>query len=237
MSVEKTLTGLIANQLMAKYQRPVLLLNKVITSQTCLDENCKPIMVNKVSWEGSGRGYDKSKFDNLREFLNYSGLVMYAEGHANALGVGIEDILFNKFISYSNEELAAFDFNPCYKVDFIFNANNFSGKDILDIAQLKNYWGQGVDEPYIALEDVKISSKNIVLMSRDKKPTLKIMLPNGTSLIKFKSSEEEYESLTASECVTINVVGRCEANTFNGSTTPQILVEDYEITKQLNYYF
>lgn len=224
MAVEKTLTGLIANQLMAKYQRPVLLLNKVVTDDV-------------ITWEGSGRGYDKSKFDNLREFLNYSGLVMYAEGHANALGVGIEDTLFDEFISYSNEELAAFDFTPCYKVDFIFNANNFNGKDILDIAQLKHYWGQGIEEPYVALEDVKISANNITLMSPDKKPTLKITLPNGTSLIKFKSSEEEYEKLTASECVTINVVGHCEANTFNGVTKPQILVEDYEITKQLNYYF
>ena len=33
MAVEKTLTGLIANQLMAKYQRPVLLLNKTSTTK------------------------------------------------------------------------------------------------------------------------------------------------------------------------------------------------------------
>ena len=60
---DKNLTGLIANQLMAKYQRPVLLLNKT-----------------EDGWEGSGRGYDKSKFDNLREFLKESDLVLYAEG-------------------------------------------------------------------------------------------------------------------------------------------------------------
>ena len=225
MAVEKTLTGLIANQLMAKYQRPVLLLNKVITDGV-------------VSWEGSGRGYDKSKFDNLREFLNYSSLVMYAEGHANALGVGIEDTSFDKFISYSNEELAAFDFTPCYKVDFIFNANNFNGKDILDIAELKSIWGQGIDEPYVAIEDIKISKNNIALMGLEKgKPTLRITLPNKTTLIKFKSSQEEYDSLCASECVTINVVGKCEANEYGGTTTPQIFIEDYEITQQLSYYF
>lgn len=225
MAVEKTLTGLIANQLMAKYQRPVLLLNKVITDGV-------------VSWEGSGRGYDKSKFDNLREFLNYSSLVMYAEGHANALGVGIEDTAFDKFIAYSNEELAAFDFTPCYKVDFIFNANNFNGKDILDIAELKSIWGQGIDEPYVAIEDIKISKNNIALMGLEKgKPTLRITLPNKTTLIKFKSSQEEYDSLCASECVTINVVGKCEANEYGGTTTPQIFIEDYEITQQLSYYF
>lgn len=225
MAVEKTLTGLIANQLMAKYQRPVLLLNKVVSND------------GVVSWEGSGRGYDKSKFDNLREFLKESELVMYAEGHANALGVGIHDVTFNEFIDYQNVALADFNFTPCYKVDFIFNANNFNGHDILEIANLKSIWGQGIDEPYIALENVKISSNNITLMSRDKNPTLKITLPNKTSLIKFKATEEEFEKLSSSECVTINVVGRCESNTFNGITTPQIIVEDYEITQQLSYYF
>ena len=218
--VDKNLTGLIANQLMSKYQRPVLLLNQT-----------------QDGWEGSGRGYDKSKFDNLREFLNYSGLVMYAEGHANALGVGIKDELFTEFVSYSNNELADFDFSPCYKVDFIFNANNFNGKDIIEIAELKGIWGQGIDEPYIALEDVKISKNNITLMSPDKNPTLKITLPNKTSLIKFKSSQEEYDSLCSEGCITINVIGRCERNMWNGVVTPQIIVEDYEIVNKVEYYF
>ena len=67
-ATDRNLTGLIANQLMSKYQRPVLLLNKIVNED------------GTISWEGSGRGYDKSKFDNLREFLNESGLTMYAEG-------------------------------------------------------------------------------------------------------------------------------------------------------------
>ena len=80
---DKNLTGLIANQLMAKYQRPVLLLNKVKNVETDIDENGKTRIVKEwVSWEGSGRGYDKSKFDNLREFLKESELVMYAEGQS-----------------------------------------------------------------------------------------------------------------------------------------------------------
>jgi single-stranded-DNA-specific exonuclease len=241
MAVEKTLTGLIANQLMAKYQRPVLLLNKTYYDMTLYDMHTDNKVLDvgtAISWEGSGRGYDKSKFDNLREFLNESNLVLYAEGHANALGVGIADIHFNEFIDYSNKALESFDFTPCYKVDFIFNANNFNGKDILDIAELKSIWGQGIDEPYVAIENIKISKNNITLMGLEKgKPTLRITLPNKTSLIKFKSSQEEYDSLSASECVTINVVGKCEANEYGGTVTPQIIVEDYEITQQLSYYF
>ena len=220
-AADRNLTGLIANQLMAKYQRPVLLLNKTADG-----------------WEGSGRGYDKSKFDNLREFLKESDLVMYAEGHANALGVGITDEAFKTFIEYSNRELAEFDFTPCYKVDFIFNGADFRGTDIVEIAELKSLWGQGVDEPYVAIEHINVYAGNVVLMSPDKSPTLKITLPNGTSLIKFKSSQEEYEKLRSeSGCITINVVGKCERNVWNGTVTPQIIIEDYEIVGEQKYYF
>ena len=220
-AADRNLTGLIANQLMAKYQRPVLLLNKTADG-----------------WEGSGRGYDKSRFDNLREFLKESGLVMYAEGHANALGVGITDEWFNTFIEYSNRELAEFDFTPCYKVDFIFSGSDFRGADIVEIAELKSLWGQGVDEPLVAIEHINVYAGNVVLMSPDKSPTLKITLPNGTSLIKFKSSQEEYEKLRSETgCVTINVVGKCERNVWNGTVTPQIIIEDYEIVGEQKYYF
>lgn len=220
-AADRNLTGLIANQLMAKYQRPVLLLNKTADG-----------------WEGSGRGYDKSKFDNLREFLKESGMIMYAEGHANALGVGITDEEFKAFIEYSNRELAEFDFTPCYKVDFIFNGGDFRGKDIVEIAELKSLWGQGVDEPLVAIEHINVYAGNVVLMSPDKSPTLKITLPNGTSLIKFKSSQEEYEKLRSETgCITINVVGKCERNIWNGTVTPQIIIEDYEIIGEQKYYF
>ena len=220
-AADRNLTGLIANQLMARYQRPVLLLNKT-----------------EDGWEGSGRGYDKSKFDNLREFLKESELVMYAEGHANALGVGIRDIDFKTFVEYSNRELAEFDFTPCYKVDFIFNGSDFRGKDIVEIAELKSLWGQGVDEPFVAIEHINVYAGNVILMSPDKSPTLKITLPNGTSLIKFKSSQEEYDKLRSETgCITINIVGKCERNVWNGTVTPQIIIEDYEIVGEQKYYF
>jgi hypothetical protein len=90
----------------------------------------------------------------------------------------------------------------------------------------------------VAIENVKISSENIYLMSADKNPTLKILLPNGTSLIKFKSSQEEYEKLKSTMgCVTINVIGRCERNIWNGTVSPQLIVEDYEIVSTTQYYF
>ena len=226
-ATDKNLTGLIANQLMAKYQRPVLLLNKVTDFDT-----------QEISWEGSGRGYDKSKFDNLREYLKSTDLIMYAEGHANALGVGVKDVNFSKLIDKADSDLRDYDFTPCYKVDIIYQGSDFNGKDIVDLAELKAVWGQGVEEPLVAIENIKVTKANVQLMSADKNPTLKITLPNGTSLIKFRSSSEEYEKLCSElGCVTINVVGKCERNVWNGSITPQIIIEDYEIVGSTQYYF
>ena len=106
------------------------------------------------------------------------------------------------------------------------------------MAELKPLWGQGVDEPLVAIEHINLHKDKIVLMSPDKGPTLKITLPNGTSLIKFKSSQEEYEKLhSETGCITINVVGKCERNIWNGIVSPQIIIEDYEIVGEQKYYF
>ena len=50
---------------------------------------------------------------------------------------------------------------------------------------------------------------------------MKILLPNGITAIKFKSSAEEVEKLKGSNGLTtfINLVGRCASNTWNGNTT------------------
>ena len=130
------------------------------------------------------------------------------------------------------------DFSPCYNVDLLFTGNDLNSKDILDLAKLKSIWGQGVEEPLIAIEHLNIHGGNVQLMSRDKNPTLKITLPGGMSLIKFRSSEEEYESLySETGCVSINIIGKPEQNIWNGIISPQIMIEDYEIVGQTKYYF
>lgn len=223
---DKNLTGLIANQLMSKYQRPVLLLNQTEDEE------------HRIMWEGSGRNYDKTDFNNFKDFLNNSGFGEYAEGHQSAFGFGILDSNINSFIEYSNEQLKDLDFLPNYKVDFIYPGNNFEGNDIIEIARYKELWGQNIDEPLIAIEGLNIHKNNISLMSADKNPTLKVQLTNGVSLIKFKASKEEYENLIPEQgCFTLNVVGKCAINEWNGRITPQILIEDYEIVGEQKYYF
>ena len=206
---------------MAKYHKPVLMLTE-----------------HEGNWEGSARGFANIGFESFKDFIIKSGFANWAQGHANAFGASFSKENLNKFILYSNEELKDCDFSANYKVDFIYNCFDNFNSDILEISEYKSLWGQGVEEPYIAIENIKITPDNIKLMSEDKNPTLKIELPSGVSLIKFKSSKEEFEILKPKEGYkSINIVGRCEINVWNGKIYPQIIIKDYEIISYSKFYF
>ena len=223
----RNITGLIANQLMGRYQRPVLLLNRTVH-----DEDPDNVY---VTWDGSGRNANGTDLTNFQEFLNESGYFEFAEGHDNAFGVSIRDEYFADFIKYANEKLKDVDFSPKYSSDVIYFANMVHGSEILKLADLGHIWGQGVEEPLIAITDIKVDRNNLNLFGS----TLKIALPSdeGVSLVKFRSSNEEYESLYSElGCVTINVVGRCSRNS-GWDDKPQIIIDDYEIVGRTAYYF
>lgn len=230
--VDTNLSGLIANQLQSEYQKPVLLLNKVIK-----DNGTQQV---QISWEGSGRGFEKSELKDFKKFLTDSGYFMYAEGHANAFGAGILDKNVQDFIQYANNQLKDFDFTPKYRVDYIYHFDDINTLDLMNIAEWADLWGQGVEEPYIVLENIKIESNKIRLNgTRSRTLNLNLSSPlEDVSLVKFRSSEEEFEKIKPKSdlgCVTINVIGTCELNIYTGK--PQIIIEDYEIVESTAYYF
>lgn len=220
-TIDSNLVGLIANELMSKYQKPTLLIQYQSESK---------------SWAGSGRGLSRSNFTNFKDFINNSNLGI-AQGHQGAFGIIISEDKLNEFIDYCNFNLKDYKFTPTYKVDKIFN-KEFKEDEILKVAEFKGIWGNGIEEPLFAIENINISKDNLKLMSANKNPTLKITLPNGVDLIKFKSSEEEFQQLYSElGCVIINIVGKCERNIWNGIISPQIIIEAYEIVAKTEYYF
>ena len=218
--IDKNIAGLCANKIMAKYQRPCCILTKV-----------------EDTYQGSARGCDKTGINNFKDICESTGVIMYAEGHQGAFGLGIESCFIDDFIKRTDEALKNTSEEPVYFVDYIYEGVNIKAEDILDIASLEDLWGKDVDESFIAIKDLRVTREMVTLMSPDKKPTLKITLPNKVSLIKFGSNEEEYNNLLSEGYVKIDVVGRCNANTWNGYTTAQLLIEDYQIVGQSKYLF
>ena len=223
-AADKNLTGLIANGLLDLYCRPVLILNKV-------EEE------GKVYWQGSGRGYDKANLGSLRDLLESSGLVQYAQGHAMAFGISIPEENYDALVQYVDEAYKDFDCSPVYNVDLIWDgAKDLSSHAFAEIADEEKIWGKGVEDPLIAIENFRIYGNQLRLFGLDKgKPTLNIQLDDGSSLVKFKSSEEEYELLHSDlGYVIINAVGTCTRSIWG---IPQFNIQDYEIIGRNDYYF
>lgn len=227
LSIDKNLTGLVANQIMGKYKRPVLVLNKY---EIPIEDSDK----TEIVWSGSGRNVESRDLPDLRKFLLKSGLVEFAQGHEGAFGVSVKEANVEPLLQYANEQLKSIEFNQVYEPDVIFQGDNFSYKEIEEVAELEWVWGHGVEEPFLVFENVRVNKDNLSLL---KGTTLKLSI-NGIDFIKFKSSSEEYENLNSELGYTIiNIVGRCNMNVWGGMATPQVFIEDYEIVRKFNYNF
>jgi single-stranded-DNA-specific exonuclease len=219
-TIDKNLSGLIANKLISKYKKPVMLLRRTRDGML----------------EGSCRGYEKSELVDFKTFLNDSGIVEYAEGHANAFGVGIKEDRVDSLVQYANEKLADIDFSDQFMLDYVYSPLAISAIEVLDIAGMKHLWGKGLDEPLFLLEQIKIKNEDIVLLSPDKSPTLKFKYRDIT-FIKFGSSKEEVEDLKSTACVVLDLIGKFSVNEWNGNIEAQIIVQDYHILERIKYYF
>lgn len=101
--VEKNIAGLVANKIQAKYQRPTLVLTK-----------SKDIEDEEYFYRGSARNYSMSEIQDLRQVCLDSGLVEYAQGHANAFGSSIAESNLDKFVNYINQLYENVSQEPIY---------------------------------------------------------------------------------------------------------------------------
>lgn len=211
--IPSELTGLIAMKLVQKFGKPTIVTR----------------LGNDNEWSGSLRGLNNSDFSDFKGFLNESGMFTYAEGHANAAGVKINNSKVDKFIEYSNDKLSNFNFGETsYIVDYEFNSENLS--DIYNMAiqldEIKSIWGRGIEEPKIAINGLSYTSDDIQVMGRTA-DTSKIT-KNGISFIRFKDSIFA-NKITKYDYGIITLIGRVQINEWAGRRSAQVIIEDYEI--------
>ena len=134
--IDPNIAGLIANKIMAKYQRPVLMLTKHLIQENAIDpdENIH----YDISYRGSARGYSKSGIENFKDICQETKLVEYAEGHQNAFGIGIKQENIKEFIRLTDMALANMESEPLYYVDYIFKGVDVKPETILEIAGLND---------------------------------------------------------------------------------------------------
>ena len=116
--------------------------------------------------------------------------------------------------------------------------DQLTDNEIFSIGSNADLWGQSIDEPLIAITNIKINADTIQFIG-SKKNTLKITFPGRkVNLIKFNIKDEEKELLNPNGgTLTITAIGKCALNHYMGSVTPQLILEDFEIVNRKKWDF
>ena len=232
--VDKNIAGLIANKIMAKYQRPTCILTKVEIPKYIIDLDLppweeQPLPQIVTTYQGSARGCQKVGITDFKSICADTGVTMYQTGHPNAFGLGILEQNIPAFIQKTDAALVDMQDEAVYYVDYIYDGDNIQPIDILTIADMQDLWGKDIDEPYLCIKGICINS-DMVTVYKKKDNTLKITLPNGISLMKFKATDEQCEMLQNSNgYYTLDIIGRANKNEWMGHVSAQIFIQDYEI--------
>ena len=220
--IKAEIRGLVANKLMARYQRPCCMLTK--REQDGI-----------ITYEGSARGCDKVGITEFKDICAETQVCNYTIGHQGAFGLGLNEEAIPAFIEKTDEILKDMPSEPIYYVDYIWRANEVDPEAILEIGEMDQYWGKDVDESLVAIQGLQITKEMITMMASN---TLKITLPNNVNIIKFRCSDEDYNKLYSENGYTqINAVCTCNVNEWNGSRFPQLFLQDFEVTGECAYVF
>ena len=210
-NVPQELRGLICAQFVNRYHRP-----------------CAIVAKNSDGFlRGSIRGNDSFlEVPDFKAFLESSGTTEYVQGHANAAGVSIHESNLEALLEYANSHISDEGLSNVYFVDYIFNEAEDFGDILLTIAEHPELWGNDIEEPTVVIENIPYYKEQLFVMGENKDSAK--FTHNGVEFVKFKNSDFIQE-MQAYDRGRITVYGKIKKNTWAGRTTPQILIEDYEI--------
>ena len=211
VTFDRDLGGLIAGQLAGEYRKPVLML----------------IWDSKQErFTGSLRGYDGT-MKNTKDFLEGLQLFDYLGGHQNACGFRIsKDSLFSLNGSI-NKELESKDLTGQQKidVDFYLEDENLTIDLVKEVYEHEYLWGKGASKPLFAI-DIEVDTNKI------KKSASSSMIEwyhNNIKFVQFTGDRRLLDLMEDGHVVKLTLVGSLSINHFNGSSTPQFLIEDMAI--------
>lgn len=219
-NVTNELTGLIAMKIADQYDKPCLILRK--------DKNKSDN--NNIIFSGSARNVNNGFIEDLKLEFENSGLFEALVGHSNAFGVSIKKENIPVAIEYYNNKFKNINKIKTYKIDFIFE-ENIDYKVIKDIYSMQHLFSGFLKEPLIVINNINVDLLGFDIFGSDTKKHWKFQ--NGViEYIKFNVSEDDellnIDTFMYSN-IYINVIGKTTINTYGGKTTPQVIIENYEI--------
>ena len=239
--ISPNLAGLAANKIMAKYQRPVCVLTK---KEVTLPpwESANEV---DIQYAGSARGCDLVGASWFRKNCEEFDGTIYAQGHESAFGLCLPQDRIKEFLDYTDIVYKDIADEAVYYVDSIVKYSDFLAEErkiaseILEIGSNGKLWGEKVTEPKVVIENIPLTA-NMVTIYDGRTDTLKINLSPSVTAIKFNISPEEKEvfrNIPPNGSITINLLGMCKINVYNGNVTPQIEIKDFEVMTVKKYDF
>lgn len=221
---EPGIIGLSAMRLSDGIKRPCI----VVKEDT--DENGDSIL------RGSCRNFDLSPIEDLKEVINKTGEFILCQGHANAAGVILYADNFDSAKNALNELLKDITYDSTYLCDFIINIDDLSIGFIQDIDKLKWLWCTGIKEPLVAIEHIEVRREDIRLQGANL-DSISFSI-NDIKFVQFKLKDGDplYDFMNVwggnpDDVITLNVIGECNINEYQGILEPQIIIKDCEVVK------
>ena len=222
------IVGLTASHIKELYNRPVIILTKVIKK-----EILNGVEVDVEYYTGSARSIDgvniKECFDELKPFLTKYG------GHKAAAGLTLKKENFNDFTKaiYEYADKHITDDMLCHiiKVDSAVNMDEVT-EDFVDTLDTLKPYGMSFEKPKIGIKDL------VVDLNKYKTPdisscycgkdgrTVRLLATNGFCAIMFKNPEtfQKLESRVLNN-QPLKPIGYPAINVFNGVKSPQLKIE------------
>ena len=215
-NIPSELTGLIAMNVVSKYHKPVMIGRR----------NNDNELQGSIRSDGNFAG-----LPSFKKFLEDSKLLNYTAGHDNACGWGLNGNRVDSLIDYANKHLSSADFENCYLVDYILKASDYNDELIAALASHPEYFGNHIDEVRIVVEDIPLMS---ILPMGTNKDSMKISY-NDIDYVRFKDSDF-VEQVMEDRTKLLTIYGRGNLNTFNGRTSVQVFIDDYELKEDNSKY-
>ena len=204
INVQTPLTGLVANKLMSKYNKPIILVHD--NENECAGSARCPIKLQKV--------------------LEASRKFNYAEGHDEAFGVSYqkknEDDIKN-FLYTLNLPKPIIDVVQSIDVEQLSTSmiRNFENYDYL--------WATNLKKPTYHIHGIKLKKDDIQVLGKTD-TTIKFRVGDW-DFIKFFCSHDWQEKTFIYDEMKIEVIGTLAWNEWQGAKTPQVIIDDMEVKK------
>lgn len=197
IDTDSSVSGLIGNQLVAKYQRPVFVLKKTDNG-----------------YSGSGRGCG---LDNFKQYVDNTGLACTG-GHENAFGIEISDENYNTLMYNINQILSDVEFSETQFADIELNLEQVNTHLIDNFKAVNLISGEGFKPLKVVIRN--ITDYDVGTMSNGKH--LKISV-GDLIIIKwnYQGDFEEFDGRPFS------IIGGLSSGFFGRTFYKQIIIDDY----------